>query len=193
MSILALDIGFNCTGYVFITPYSDGSVEFEDVGWIAYKKPSKKRDIRKSNVLVDQAQFVYREMLEQALKSEGMIIEAPHGGAQSGNAMRAMGMVLAIAASVAEQTKRPTEWMVPDDCKISVCGRRDVSKGQIQNKLQQLYPGIVPWVPVKRDGSVNAGKWEHVADALAAYHCAHNGTLVRLLTKEKESSTVSLF
>lgn len=178
--ITVLDVGFKSTGWAQLELTPDGGEDFLAAGVILRPDLTRKKQLRKADQLVEQSQHLYRELINICRPASGIIAEMPSAGARSATALRAMGMALALAAAAVEELQIPAEWVQPQDSKLALTGRKDASKELMQCTVLELYPGIESHIP-RRGGKVVKDKWEHIADAVAAYHTARNGNMVRLL------------
>jgi Holliday junction resolvasome RuvABC endonuclease subunit len=165
--LLALDVGFKNMGWVLI----DKGV-IKNCGVITTEK-SKNKQCR----VADDRAWRSAELatkLDDLLRDQfvdGIVAEAPSGGAQNARAMAMMNMGLAIVSCVAALREVPIEWSTPQEGKKAMCGKNNASKEEMMQAARDLYPGYM--FPKA------AGTFEHIADAIGSYKALRNGNLVR--------------
>jgi hypothetical protein len=96
-----------------------------------------------------------------------------------------MAMSTAIVASVVAAHALPAEWTDPVDGKKAMTGKKGASKQDMMKAAVKRYPSCAKSFKLKRGSkTVYENRFEHTADAIAAFVTAKEGTLVRLLHKQ---------
>lgn len=191
--ILSLDVSFRNMGWAVL---HSGAVV--SCGVVKTEK-QKKKTVRVSDDNVDRCSHLAIE-LEKIIRKynvQGVIGELP-GGSQSAKAAASLAMGTAIAACVKALLKIPAEWTTPDAVKKAVTGKKTASKPEIMDKVISIHGGekSVQEVEItkgKQAGKVQnrvtysfsgqdfpAGTFEHIADAIGAYHALENDNLVKM-------------
>ena len=184
--ILALDVGFAHTGYVVarqeIWPW-DGDWAFLEIGCIETEQSAKKREVRAADDRARRAAEMYRGIVNVARRHGvvAVLVELPHGGAQSARAASAMAAAAAIAACAVEALGVFHEWYTPDAVKVAACGRKNASKDEVMDAARKRWPDA-PWPTTK-------GRLEHAADAAFVLRAAEGGVAVRLARGMIEPAT----
>ncbi len=172
MSILALDVSFSAIGWVVFAK-KDLPVK---CGVIRTEPPKRRMDVYVASSNIHRATQIVREL--RALISEyqitGVVAEMPHGGSQSANASHKMGIAIGVVSAVVEMARLPVEYVQPVQVKLSMCGSRNASKGDVIRAAKRLFGRKIEFPAAARD-------MEHVADACGAYCACRDTTLVRLL------------
>lgn len=199
MTILALDVGFANTGWaVFDTAQCDEGAGFNevviDVGCITTSRAPKKRKVRLADENALRGALIastVRDIVEM-YGCIGIIGEMPSGGAKSASAMRDMAAATVAVSAAAAILRLPTDWCSPADVKRAACGIATATKIEIMDAVADFYK----W-EVKRTMASNGvcrskyivqcqtcgrtfpgGKFEHVADAIAAYWALRHSNVV---------------
>ena len=181
--ILALDVAFSNTGWA-ILEYSDNEWKCLDAYVITTKPEHKKKKLRVADDDVRRSTELFATLSAIMVQAniKGVVAELPTGGAQGARPNRAMGMATSVAACLVEQFKVPAEYINPNDSKKTVTGNKNASKKQVQDAIIKKYPTCTKSFKLKRGSQTEyENKFEHAADALAAFECAKEGVLVRLL------------
>jgi Holliday junction resolvasome RuvABC endonuclease subunit len=167
--LLTLDVGFKSMGWALI---EGGSIK--KCGVIETEK-SKKKTVRVADDRAWRSANLARELSSLILcnGAKGVIGELPSGGALNAKAMAYMAMATAITAAVCEILKIPVEWVTPGDSKKALTGKRSASKEEMMATIRDKFLDLP--LPAKYPDS----KFEHVADAIAAYNAQRCGNLVR--------------
>lgn len=184
-SVLALDVAFSNLGWAVLEHY--------DSGWkcvaanvLSTKKSDKKKKLRMADddVMRCTELFVNLRTIAEVMNVGAVIAELPPGGSQNARANRAMGMSAAITAAVVAQLKLPAEYTTPTEGKVAATGSKTASKSDMMKAMSGKYPESLKDFKLKRGSETEyENKYEHVADALAAFESAREGSLVRLLQK----------
>lgn len=166
--LLSLDVGFRNMGWVVFHGgkiFACGVIETE-------KARNKQTRVADDNAWRSAELAKGLQEIIQTYNVRGVIGELPSGGAQNAIAMSQMSMATAVASAVCALLDIPCEWVSPGDLKKALVGKRSASKEEIMIRVRGLYP--------EADFPMTKGKFEHVADAVGAYHALKNGNLVRL-------------
>jgi Holliday junction resolvasome RuvABC endonuclease subunit len=166
--LLALDVGFRNMGWVVI---SRGKIL--KCGVLTTEK-TKRKGLRVSDdnayrcaiLAVGIANLLHDNNID------GVVAEAPHGGARNARAMAAMAMSTAIVASVCALRRMPIEWSTPSEGKVALTGKKTASKEEMMEAARKLFPKA-PFPKVE-------GKFEHIADAVGSYKALENANLSRM-------------
>lgn len=166
--LLSLDVAFANTGWCLI---DRGRIK--KCGVITTSK-SKSKTTRVSEDRAWRASVLALSLAHIISENrvQGVIGELPHGGAQSYTAGLMMGMAVASVSSVCAVMNIPTEWTNPSDVKKAVTGRGNATKEEMMRAVSELFPDA----PFPK----SVGKFEHIADAAAAYVALKPGNLVKL-------------
>lgn len=190
--VLALDVAFASMGWAIMEPDGDDWV-CVDGYVIETKKSAKKRGIRVADDDARRSTELFATLSAICGKCgiKGIIAEMPPGGSQNATASKCLGMAKAIVACLAEVHSLPTEWITPDEGKIASTGKKGASKVQVQRGVLKVYPNCAKSFKLKQEtkkaklkrGSevLYENRFEHTADAVAAFMAAKKGSLVRLL------------
>ena len=174
-AVVSLDVGFANTG---VAVFQDGIPVMCDHFETA---PSdKKRKVRQMDDDSRRVQEMFRQLSKVVQQREigALVVEKPHGGAQSAKAMAGMARASTIADCLVEAHRLPYVNVIPIDLKKAVGGKKSASKEQIQQGVVHLYG---EYKAVQDAQKMAKSKWEHIADALAAYWTARDDSVIRLL------------
>lgn len=188
--LIGIDVGFANTGVVIMNA---PDLIIETVKVITTEKDENKRSMRVADQRIQRIQYIIREisslLIEETLvKGHNVFVavEAPHGGAQSGNAMRDMAAALSIIVTILYMMDLPTDFLSPSEVKLIATGKKTGSKDEIIKAMCKRFSitetsKVVTITKGKRKGkesvqktfkindvSLAGGKFEHVADAIAA-------------------------
>lgn len=168
--LLCLDAGFAAMGYAVISLPDERIIEH---GTVTTKPANKKLGVRVADDLFQRCQSTVRELSSVVLKYSvnGVVVELPHGGAQSASAARAMAMATALVACLTEHHGLPVECTTPDAGKRIVKPKGPVTKEEVAARVQERF-------------NLPAPLSEHASDAAAAYLSARDGQMVRLMRQE---------
>lgn len=173
---LGIDIGFVHTGVVVAELLGDGCYKPVGCDYCKTERVGVKGAVRVADSDVQRCQQVFR-FLESAVWSsdaKAVIIELPHGGAQSARGARCTGMATGLAAALAEIcAKRVQEclFVTPDAVKKALMNRGNASKDEIMARVRQLWPNM-EWPDTKK-------AFEHVADAMGALQVVRHDGIYR--------------
>lgn len=174
MKILALDPGFAATGAVVME--WKGNVWWPaEMKCIRTTKDDAKLGVRVAEQDVTRVQETARALVDiiDRHQIKMMVVELPHGGAQSSRAVRAMALSTGLIAGLVEYFGLAVEWLTPDDTRIAAVGSRKATKDQVMAGMAVRYPAL-------NDIKTKAEK-EHIADAMSCFRAAElAGNLVRL-------------
>lgn len=181
--VLGVDLAFRNTGLVLAKPcLADPGYTIVATHCITTEKADKKKQIFAAIDDVRCIQEVVRE-LQQFIGAENISVifaECPNAGAKGARANRAMGIATAILATYVEMEKISTLWVLPDDIKKKLCGKRNASKEEIQSVVMKVWPDAA-WPKAK-------GKLEHVADAAGALIVGRDSDIYKLLLQESKNA-----
>ena len=165
--ILTLDIAFKNIGWAVID-----KKEILDYGTLKTEKTTKK------NTLVSDDRATRAALLASKLdhiittyKPDGIIGELP-SGSQNATAANLLGWASGVVIGVAAVHNLPCEWISQGDSKKATLGVRAATKEATMQWAKDTYPFTK--FPTSKC------HFEHIADALAAYHGLNNSTLVRM-------------
>lgn len=170
-AVLALDAGFTALGWAVLK-----AGRIVALGCIRTAKTTRKGRVRVADDDAERTQVLARELagIIRTHSVQGLVAELPSAGAKGARAIGCMARAGAIVATVAELLTVPAEWLTPGDIK-AVAGSKAASKADVEAAVLCRWPDApLPKVKAER---------EHVADALACYIAAENGTLVRMLNR----------
>lgn len=141
-----------------------------EAGCIQTSSEQKARRIRKGDDTVRRVSEINIALLGLIQKWDVnyIVSELPHGS-QSASAAVMIGICTGVMQTVADCLNIGIEWYSEADNKKAVTGRRSVSKQDMINAVKGLYN--VPWTAAKFRN-------EAIADAMAVYHCARQGSPV---------------
>lgn len=190
--IIALDVAFTNIGWAIITPYTDGFT-VDAIGAISNKSDgsTKKRNIRKSDVMTERVQKVYQELKDVIAehKPSAVIAEMPGGNAKSTTSAKAMEAAKTIVAITVHEQMLPAEWTVEADGKMAMCRNRSASKLDMQRAAIKLVPELEGMVAKSKKSKSGYEAWfEHVADAIAAFVSARYGMVVKMIANDNGSA-----
>ena len=191
--LLSCDLSFGNIGY---TIWKEKKIV--NCGLISSEK-CKDKKLRVSDFQADQCAVMACD-LEAIIKFHdiGAIIGEMPSGSQSARAAKANGMVLALISTVAALLHLPAEWCTPDAVKKTVCGKKNASKTEIMDRVNDLFGddktvSLIKIQKGKRSGAISERvnyhflgrqwpktKFEHIADSVGAYMALSNGNLVRI-------------
>src|SRR3990167_3168925 len=132
LKILALDPGFAATGAVVME--WKGNVWWPaEMKCIRTTKDDAKLGVRVAEQDVTRVQETARALVELIDRHQikMMVVELPHGGAQSSRAVRAMALSTGLIAGLVEYFGLAVEWLTPDDTRIAAVGSRKATKDQV--------------------------------------------------------------
>lgn len=181
---MAIDVGFVSSG---VAIFENGNLIHVDC--IETKPIKNKQAVYAAHQDVLRIQAMTRGIVYLIGKWDvrGLLVEIPHGGAQSGRAMRAMGLASGMIGSIVECVKLPVEWYLPNQTRIAACGNRKASKDEVVCKISEAYPD---WS--ERIMSMTQTKREACADAISTYEAAKNNSLVRLSNNENKKVSIQI-
>lgn len=93
-------------------------------------------------------------------------VEVPHGS-QNARASLGAGVCLGVLAGIKQLVNIPVIYVNAGETRKEITGKNSATKQQAIDWATGLYPG--PLWPMY-NGKLNAGKAEHMADAIAAVH-----------------------
>lgn len=164
--ILALDIAFANLGWAVVW---DGVVV--DAGVIRTEKDRRKSTRAADDKAARAAQLasdLVRIIKEH--KPDGIVAELPHGSINA-SAANLLGYASGVVVGVATAFNLPCEWISEGDSKKAAIGKRTGTKEEMMKWAVGAFD--VHLVPQSKS------RFEHIADALAAYNGLRNGVLVR--------------
>jgi len=164
--ILALDIAFKNIGWAIL--HKGQIVEY---GTIRTEK-TKTKNILVSDDRSTRAAHLAEQLNDiiQKYKPDGIIGEMP-SGSQNAAAANLLGWASGVVVGIAATHKLPCEWISQGDSKKATLGVRAATKEATMEWAIKTFPFTE--FPTKKCN------FEHVADALSAYHGLRSGVLVR--------------
>ena len=142
MTVLALDVGFDNTGWAVMgTDRDAGKDIIVDVGCITTSKSPKKTKVRLADENAMRGAQIASK-LAQIVREWGchcMIGEMPSGGAQSALSMRAMAAATTAVSATAAVLEIPAEWCSPTDVKLATFGLKSATKDEVMNAVVEKY------------------------------------------------------
>lgn len=184
--ILALDVAFAHLGWAIMEPKGKGWICL-DAYVIETKKSDKKKNIRAAPDALRRCIELFDVLNTIITRCEikGIIAEIPPGGGQNSNAVKLMGMASAVVAVAARVHDLPVEWTDPLDGKRALTGKKNASKKLMMLAAAKSYPGSTKTFKFKKGSKKEyENRYEHTADAIAAFVSAKDGTLARLLHQQ---------
>ncbi len=165
MTYLAIDPSLCNTGWVVVHSWDI----VVDHGVIATKPQRKAGSRAKDNSR--RVAEIYRQLRVKMVEYDvGRIFsEQPSGGSKSAKANTAMGLASAVVSCLATQYDVPLEIVTARQTKESLTGDPNASKGEMMRHAAMIYPAVAKQYPSRKAGKPYADKFEHVADAIAAY------------------------
>jgi len=143
-------------------------------GVVKTKPADKKLRVRKGDDTVRRVREISNALLHTIQKYEIALIvsEQPHGS-QSAVSMKMVGLMLGLIENMSVCLNIPIEWYLEGECKKTLLGKRSAGKGEIIDKVKELYR--VNWYNTKY-------KDEAIADAIAVYHHAkHYSQIIKYI------------
>ena len=150
--------------------------EVTKTGCIKTETEGKKRRIRKSDETSQRISEI-NNILINIIKEHNVkmiLSEAPHGS-QNASAAVMIGVVAAIAQTIADCFNLPIEFYSEQDSKKCLLNKKSATKQETIDAINTLY--AVPWASIKY-------KDEAVADAIAVYHVASKQSSVLKMLKQ---------
>ena len=183
--ILSVDTGLDNFGLAVIHPEDNHAIKF------TYVIQSKKTKDKKVRVSTDYAARITHisEVIRDVIAEygiRGITGEMPSFGFKSSKAAVSLTCGASIILTVATITGLPTMWQPPNVIKKTFTGDIQASKKKIMAECCKRYGWEITYNRVKdkkkpegfrmdpvyhvRGKKLSAGYFEHVADAIAAYH-----------------------
>jgi len=181
--ILTLDVAFAHLGWAIMEPKDDDWAVL-DAYVIETKKSDKKKKIRVADNDIRRSTEIFSTLSAIVARCDikGVVAELPPGGGKSSISVKSMAMAVAAVACVVEAYGLPAEWTTPDEGKIAVCGTKKASKIMMMRQVARLYPESTKSFKRKVGSKTDwENRYEHTADAIAAFVSAKGGQLVRLM------------
>ena len=183
--IISVDTGLNNFGLVAIDPEENHAIKFATV-----IQPKKTKD-KKVRVSTDYAAKITHitEVIKEVIAQypiHGITGEMPSFGAQSSKAAISLTAGASIILTVAAMAGLPTMWQPPNLLKKTFTGNYQATKKDIMRVACWMYGWEITHNKVKdkkkelgfrmdpvyhvMGTKMSAGYFEHIADAIAAYH-----------------------
>jgi Holliday junction resolvasome RuvABC endonuclease subunit len=167
MSLLCLDIAFASMGWAVM---EKGKVL--KCGTIKTEK-TKNKQTRVSDDRAWRAAILSKELNEIIVDNNvGAVVGELPSGSQNAIAANLLGMAMGVVVGVIESNGLPVEWISPTDSKKYATGKRSASKEEVMQWCRDKHPYF--------DFPKFKNVFEHVADAIMAYHGLATGNLVKL-------------
>lgn len=181
-AIIAIDAGFARTGWAVLCNGGHGANwKVMRSGSIPTEKSKKKKGLYAAHddarrMMEASAILHDRALISKNSNRTGAVIELPHGGARSADALKKMAAASAMVVSVMSILRIPCEFYTPDETRIAGGGRKTASKAEIVSNMQIAFPeaNISGVIPHK----------EAIADALATFLAAKNGNIIKMMEQE---------
>lgn len=164
--ILALDIAFANLGWAVL---HEG--ELIAIGVIRTEK-DKRKSTRSSDDKAARAAVLSSGLIKviNEYKPSGIVGELPHGSINA-SAANLLGYASGVVVAIATAFNLPCEWISEGESKLAAIGKRTGTKTEMMKWAAGAFEvGSI---------SENKSRFEHIADALAAYNGLRNGILVR--------------
>lgn len=180
-TLVGVDLSFRNTGLVLAKPeHSDRGYDVVDCKNVRTEKASKKKALYVAQDDVLQAQLLYdgiRDFIE-AHKPTAVVVELPTAGAKGARSNRCMGMATGVIAGIAKETDLPFIWILPEDSKVALAGKKNASKKEMIKAAKELWPKF-GWPGSETND-------EHIADACAALLVARNSDIYKFMRGRAE-------
>lgn len=173
---LALDVALTNTGAAFF----DENMELKDTAIIKTKKSQDKKILKS----IDQMNRIFEicddlDHLVELHTPQIIVAELPTGGGHSSSAVEGMSIGKTIVCCYSNLRQIPLIPLTPTQVK-KVTGDRTASKEKMQIWAARRYPVLRQAYRSDRSKHGFTGDFEHVADAIGAYHAAVDlGLLVK--------------
>jgi len=182
--ILSIDTGLNNFGYAIIDKQTKN---IHTVGLIQTKK-SKDKTITVAHDYANRIQHITSELIAiiDNYPIDTIVGELPHLGTQSAGAALSLATGVSIAIAVAVSRGINCIWVSPWELKKVFTGKTNAEKTDIMQKCCKVHNWPITYKDIrgKKTGKVirtdatyhvldqkyGANKFEHIADAIAAYH-----------------------
>lgn len=131
------------------------------------KPPSDdSKQVRQSSKDLTRAEYLIEYVKGYLNFVDVICVEVPHGS-QNARASLGAGVCLGVLAGLKQITDKPIICVNAGETRKIITGKTSATKQQAIDWATGLYPGTL-W-PM-HGGKLNAGKAEHMADAIAAIH-----------------------
>ena len=110
-----------------------------------------------------------------------VVAELPTGGAQNANAAESMAIAKTVVACLSTLWDIPLLSVTPSDVKIAGAGKKNASKTEVSNGVAELYPQLRRVYGSARAKSGWNGKFEHVADSIAAFLAVQDDNIIKVM------------
>ena len=203
--IMGVDIGFTATGISLFKINEQGAVKYHSSTVITTEKSNKKKQIRVADDDIQRIIHIVQEFTSFVVDNIGIdfrrnmiaFAESPTGGALSAKAQKAMGMAVAMSATMFELMGIPVEYVTPREVKVAVTGNPTASKDEIMNKVIKMIKGStsIERVNLKSgkvrqdtkyhtpDGTKYGQNFEHIADSIGAVlHSKRKSQMYKMFT-----------
>ena len=182
--IVGLDLGFRHTGVVAARPSPFGvGYDIVDFLCINTQPEHKKRGTYVSHDDIRSCQEMTRDLgafINKVGKVSCIIAEMPPGGGKGARAVRAMGIATGMLAAIVEMQGYPAHWVMPDESKKLVGGKKNASKEEMMDAVRGMFPDVV-WPKAKCT-------FEHIADAVAALIVGKRCDIYKLMVQETSNA-----
>ena len=174
--LLSIDTGLATGGAALLDLHSKQVI---DVLLLTTEKSVRKREVSVSSDTMNRAKL-YARALQRFIAPYSNIRGIVHESLslpRNARAAALIGISLGVVADIAEQRNCPLIEVTPQNVKLGVTGKKTASKDEVIQAVLNHQPELEP--AFKQRGP--AGKWEHMADAVAVGLSAWDHDIVRLL------------
>lgn len=174
--MIGVDLGFRSTGLVAAVPTrAEPGYTIDEVLCVKTEKANKKLGLFVAQDDVSQCQALFRDVMAffDRHNPTAAVAELPTAGAKGARANRGMGIATGMIGAVAESLGIPFVWVVPEESKKVVCGKRNASKDEMMSTVTAMFPHV-EWPKAKN-------RLEHVADAAAALLVGRTSNMYKLI------------
>lgn len=174
MRFLSIDPSLRNTALVWGEIKGDDDITISGYELIQTTK-SKNKQIRASSDLIERSRTVLRGVQEivSEINPHICFAETPSGSQNASGAKS-----YAISCMIIAALNPPAIEITPIELKVKTVGKKTASKDEIIKWVDERFPGVLE---VKRNGEINKGKMEHVADAICATIAGMNTTQFKQL------------
>lgn len=143
---------------------------------------SKNKQVRQNSLDIESALQLFKGTMQAVQDAQAIFVEVPVGS-QSARAMASYGICVGVLGSL-RAAGIPFFEVTPTEVKLASVGNPNATKQEMINWAIKTHPEAQ--FPV-HNGSINASKAEHMADATAAIHAGINNNqfkqLISLISK----------
>jgi Holliday junction resolvasome RuvABC endonuclease subunit len=180
MTYLFCDPGFSNYGYAIFNP-TQGIIHFDVIKTKQCNKTSKAQDAVRR---ITEITLELNRVIDQYGVTK-VISELPHTGSKSAKASKAMMAATTLSTVIFTLWQLEVVWVTPNDIKRTIKPKGSVDKKEIMQYVCDLYNWNITYKQVNTKNKirhdaiyhihsqkVSCGKFEHIADAIMAYHTA---------------------